>query len=105
VQAIAGAGDTLPDEDRARLLRPRTPVAVAKARRERESRLMAWRRATAAERNVDEQVVLPGHCLKDAAEAEPTSIDDLSRVPGVGQFRVLRDGDAIVRVLRGDAPS
>ena len=100
--AIASAGNSLPPDEKARLERPRIPPASARARRERETRLIAWRRTEATRRAVDEQVVLPGHCLKDAAEAEEPSLDTLRMVRGIGAFRAERDGAAIVSALRGD---
>jgi hypothetical protein len=54
---------------------------------------------------VDQQVVLPGHCLKEAAENQPAGLDELARIPGIGAFRVERDGEAILRTLRGDGDS
>jgi ribonuclease D len=102
LRAIAEAGDTLPPEERARFERPRPPAAVTKARRERETRLLAWRREEAKRRSVDEQVVLPGHCVKDAVEDELSVAADLQRVGGIGAFRIERDGEAIVRALRGE---
>jgi len=100
--AVRSAGDTLPPEERARFERPRAPVALARARRERETRLLSWRREEAKRRGVDEQVVLPGHCVKDAVELEPGTADELRRVPGIGAFRVDRDGEAMASALRGD---
>jgi ribonuclease D len=105
VRALAGAGDSLPEDERARMQRPRAPTAEHRAKRERESRLIAWRRDEATRRGVDPQVVLPGHCLKDAAESEPAGLDELARVPGIGPFRIERDGEAILRRLRGEGGS
>jgi hypothetical protein len=53
---------------------------------------------------VDEQVLLPGHCLKDAVAANVTTVDELARIRGIGAFRVARDGAAIVQALRGQGP-
>ena len=103
LRAVPEAGDTLPPEERARFERPRPPAAVTRARRERETRLLAWRREEAKRRSVDEQVVLPGHCVKDAVEDELSAVADLQRVAGIGAFRIARDGEAIVRALRGEA--
>jgi hypothetical protein len=50
-------------------------------------------------------VVLPGHCLKDAADSEPAGLDELARIPGLGAFRVERDGAAILRTLKGEGGS
>jgi hypothetical protein len=47
-------------------------------------------------------VVLPGHCVKDATDGNATTVNDLAQVPGIGAFRLARDGDAILRALRGD---
>jgi ribonuclease D len=102
VGGIAAAGDSLPETERARFERPRLPDGVLRARREREVRLLAWRRAEAKRRGVDEQVILPGHCVKDAVEADPSDTDGLGRVPGIGAFRVERDGAAILHALRGE---
>jgi ribonuclease D len=102
-RAVATAGDVLPDDERARLQRPQVPSAVHRARREREGRLLAWRRAEATLRGVDEQVVLPGHCVKDAADLETTAVEELAAIPGIGAFRVARDGQAMLRALRGEA--
>jgi ribonuclease D len=101
-RSMATAGVTIPEEERALFERPRVPAAAAKARREREVRLLSWRRAEAKRRGVDEQVVLPGHCAKDAVDGDIAGVDELSRVRGIGAFRVHRDGDAIVRALRGE---
>jgi ribonuclease D len=101
-QAIATAEERLPDSERAYLERPRVAAGVAKKRREREARLLGWRRLEAKRRGVDEQVVLPGHCLKDAADAEVASIEQLARVRGIGSFRLHIDGEAIVQALLGD---
>ena len=102
VRAIAAAGDTLPPDERAHFHPVHPPAALVRVRRERENRLIAWRRSEAKLRTVDEQVVLPGHCLKHAAYTDVDTIDGLSHVPGIGGFRVERDGPAILRVLAGE---
>src|SRR5262249_50251955 len=90
----------IPDDERAMLERPRLPSGVVKARGGREARLTAWRKAEANRRGVDEQVVLPGHCLQDLADIERAAdLDDLARVPGIGGFRVARDGAALLHAL------
>jgi ribonuclease D len=102
VPLLVTAGERIPEHER-RLFEPvRVPVAQARLRRQREARLTAWRRGEAKRRSVDEQVVLPGHCLKDAVDADVETLEDLSLVPGLGEFRLRQDGDAILRALRGD---
>lgn len=104
----AGLADGgIPEEDRQFLERPRLPAGIAKARRAREHRLTAWRRAEAKKRGVDEQVVMPGHCLQDLADLDDgATVEQIARVPGIGQFRVARDGAALVDALakREEAP-
>jgi hypothetical protein len=36
---------------------------------------------------VDEQVVLPGHCVKDLAQAEGMEVGTITGVPGFGACR------------------
>jgi ribonuclease D len=102
VPLLTTAGDRIPEGERHYFEPVRIPVAKARQRRQREARLIAWRRAEAKRRSVDEQVVLPGHCLKDAVDADVETVEELSRVRGLGEFRVRQDGDAILHALRGD---
>ncbi len=96
------AAGSIPDDERVWFERPRVPREELDARRQRESRLTAWRRGEAKRREVDEQVVLPGHCVREIAEHGAERAEDLARVAGLGAFRVERDGEAIVRALRGE---
>lgn len=68
-------------------------------RRRREVALQKWRAETATARGIDPQVVLPGHCLDAIAGVDVRGADDLRRIDGVGEVRVLRDGDAIAACL------
>lgn len=96
------ADDALPESERRFLERPRLPPAAAKARRAREAKLLRWRREEAKKREVDEQVVLPGHCLQDLADVEEPSMAHIAAIPGIGAFRVERDGYALLRALLED---
>jgi ribonuclease D len=89
----------IPEADRAALSRPRLPSALARARRAREQHLMRWRKEEAKRRGVDEQVVLPGHCLKALTDVEEPTLEAVESVPGIGGFRVARDGAAILAAL------
>jgi ribonuclease D len=96
----AGLEDqTIPDDDRVWFDKPRLPNAVIRARRAREQRLTRWRKEEAKSRGVDEQVVLPGHCLQDLADIDEPSLEAVSQVPGLGAFRLERDGAALVAAL------
>jgi ribonuclease D len=93
------ADGDIPAEHRQFLERPRLPGPIVKARRAREHRLTAWRRAEAKKRNVDEQVVMPGHVLQDLADIQEPSLEAIAKVKGIGQFRVTRDGAALLAAL------
>lgn len=103
LEAVAAGladGGVIPAEERAMLERPRLPPAIVKTRRGRENRLTSWRKAEAKRRGVDEQVVLPGHVLQDLADlADDASLDAIAAVPGIGAFRVARDGAALLAAL------
>ena len=104
----AGIADrgAVPDEERAMLERPRLPSTVIKARRAREARLTSWRKAEAKKRGIDEQVVLPGHCLQDLADLpEEATLEQIAAVPGIGAFRVERDGLALQTALAASSPN
>jgi ribonuclease D len=97
------ADGKIPDADRE--LCGGLPSAHGTARRTKEKRLSAWRRAEAASRGVDEQVVLPGHCLKGLAAVEPITLTAVAEVPGIGSRRLFRYGATILALLRGEEVS
>jgi ribonuclease D len=96
----AGIEDAaIPDEERVWFEKPKIPGAFLRARRAREQRLTKWRKEEAKKRGVDEQVVLPGHCLQELADIEEPSLEAVAGVRGLGAFRVARDGEALVMAL------
>jgi ribonuclease D len=88
-----------PAEDLARFEPPRPSREAITLRRTREKGLTAWRKAEAAARGVDEQVVLPGHCVKDLAESKGMEVEDVTAVAGFGACRA-RYAPTIAEVLR-----
>lgn len=90
---------TVPEAELARISPPRPPTSVTRVRRAREQRLTAWRKAEARARGIDDQVVLPGHCLKELAELEEPSLEAVRAVGGIGTFRVDRHGATWVALL------
>jgi ribonuclease D len=50
-------------------------------------------------RGVDEQVVLPGHCLQDLVDLDGTDLDAIAAVRGMGQKRYRLYGAALAVVL------
>jgi ribonuclease D len=75
------------------------PAEERARRRSREKALSGWRTAEAARRGVNEQAVLPGHCLRDLADVDVRTHDDLARVPGIGAKRLRLYGDALTALL------
>ncbi len=69
-------------------------------RKRRELALGAWRKAEAAQRGVDLQVVLPGHAMAALVASGADSLDALAAVHGLGDVRVARYGEALLNVLR-----
>ncbi|MCA9581316.1 MAG: HRDC domain-containing protein, partial [Myxococcales bacterium] len=76
-------------------------------RRQIQKRLTHWRNKEAERREVDPQVVLPGHCLRDlvALAKMPTTEDpeppiDLTQIRGFGAVRLERYGDVVPGLLR-----
>jgi ribonuclease D len=92
----AGIADgDVPPEDRP-LFTPTPPDRASFARRRAcEGRITAWRKAEAARRGVDAQVVLPGHCASDLADilveqegGDAAAIEAaIARIPGLGARR------------------
>lgn len=82
-----------------------TPTVLTRAeidrRRNIEDRLRRWRRNEARAREVDEQVVLPGHCLTSMVQHTPSNADELRAVPGIGACRLARYGEALLAALMG----
>jgi ribonuclease D len=100
----AGLADgEVPATDRAPL--PRLDRATMAARRTREKRLSAWRRAEAAARGIDEQVVLPGHCLAELVALDAKDPSAIAEVRGIGARRYARYGATLQALLEGELPA
>ncbi len=78
---------------------PPPPPEERAARRAREKALIRWRQEEAARRGLNEQAILPGHCLRDLARPDLRSPDDLARVEGLGAKRIERYGAALLAIL------
>jgi ribonuclease D len=104
------AGD-VPEDERDRFVRRSEPRERVAARRKLERRLSEWRARAAAERGVDEQVVLPGHCcdavarlgLELGAGLAPRAPDELRQaiasVPGFGDKRARLYAERLAALL------
>jgi ribonuclease D len=91
-----------PEED-VRELTPRPPSPLELERKKRRRRaLTEFRSREATLRDVDLQVVLPGHCLSDIVELEQLDVASLTAVPGFGACRAERYGAQLVSELTLD---
>jgi ribonuclease D len=61
--------------------------------------LHEWRKARAAERGVESDVILSKEVLWALARNPPASLDDLDRVPGLGPWKRERYGAQLLDVL------
>jgi ribonuclease D len=101
----AGVDAEIPEDERSFLERPRVAPEVHKRRRDRETKLVTWRRGEAKRRGVDEQVVLPGHCVHEIADLGAPTRDAIASVDGFGKARAARYAETIAALLaEGDAP-
>jgi ribonuclease D len=82
----------------AQIPRPLSPAEVER-KKLRKRRLTDFRTREAAERGVDPQVVLPGHCLNDLVDLAEVSVEALRTVPGFGLCRMERYAVRIVSEL------
>ena len=89
----------VPEDEKKLLERPRLASSLAKQRRAREQKLSKWRKHEAFVRQVDEQAILPGHCLQSIADLDDATLASMADVPGIGAFRVDRDGRSILLAL------
>jgi len=61
--------------------------------------LRAWRAALAKEQGVPAYVILHDKTLHELAVRRPASLDDLLGIPGIGQAKADRYGEAILRLV------
>jgi ribonuclease D len=101
VRAGIEDGEVPADE---RAVEARLDRALVAARRAREKRFTTWRRAEAASRGVDEQVVLPGHCLSDLVGIDPPDAAAIAAIRGMGEKRFARYGATLLALLERDVP-
>jgi ribonuclease D len=61
--------------------------------------LRDWRKARAAERGVESDVIIPKEALWALARTPPQSLGDLDQIPGLGPWKRDKYGDELVRLL------
>jgi ribonuclease D len=81
-----------PAEQVARLTPPAPGAAELACRKRRKGALLEFRDAEAKRREVDVQVVLPGHCVADIIDLPCVDLEALRTIPGFGVCRLQRYG-------------
>jgi ribonuclease D len=99
------AGD-IPASDRTLFEPPIFDRSAVAKRRHIESKITAFRRDEALRRGVDEQVVLPGHCVQDLAAVlatmaprDPEIMTRIASVAGIGTKRAEQYGSALAALI------
>jgi ATP-dependent DNA helicase RecQ len=64
-------------------------------------RLRAWRAATAKEQGVPAYVIFHDATLREIATLAPSSLEELSRVNGVGENKLAKYGEQVLATLAG----
>lgn len=90
--ARAEQRDDAPAEQVARLTPPPLSGAELARRKRRKAALLEFREAEAKRREVDLQVVLPGHCVADMVDLARLDVESLHAIPGLGECRIARYG-------------
>ena len=94
VQAPAGGGRAGKAAARAR-----PAEALAGVEAARFETLRAWRKAEAARQRVPPYVIFPDSTLAQIARVDPADLGALAEVGGVGQVKLARYGEAVLRAV------
>lgn len=82
---------------------PGAPQLTPEARA-RLGRLETWRRETATAEGTPAYIVFRNETLEQLALRNPQTLAEVGEVKGIGPVKLERYGEAVLRVLRGDAP-
>lgn len=108
--AVGIEAGNIPVEDRVFFAGSRLDRQTIALRRRIEGRLNAFRRAEAQRRGVDEQAVLPGHCVHDLAALlgsttpdEPEIVPRIAAILGIGTKRAEQYAEDLAALLDSDS--
>ncbi len=62
-------------------------------------RLRAWRAATAREENKAPFIIFHDSTLRQIATIQPSTLDDLATISGVGEQKLAKYGQAVLNAL------
>jgi ATP-dependent DNA helicase RecQ len=102
MRQMTAGGETAGRTERARKRHGGERVGVEAADAPLFEALRAWRRERAAEQRVPPYVIFHDTTLSAIARKRPASLDDLSKVSGVGQSKLKRYGADVLKVVRGN---
>ena len=101
IQGIA-VGALSPPEA-AHLEHPSINPDAIDARKRRDKRLTGWRDSEARKRGVHEQVVLPGHCVRQLATGKLRTAPEIAALEGLGKARGERYAAELAKLLDQDS--
>ena len=81
----------------------RTRSSVEAPSDPRFAALREWRKKTAMAQGVPAYVIFQDRTLAEIAAEQPDSLDQLGTIPGVGNTKLERYGQDVLRVLRETA--
>jgi ATP-dependent DNA helicase RecQ len=61
--------------------------------------LREWRKAKAAARDVEADVIISRDALWNLAEQMPTTMEDVGKIPGIGEWRLEAYGEELLALL------
>ncbi|HEU0159362.1 MAG TPA: DNA helicase RecQ [Hyphomicrobiaceae bacterium] len=102
MRQMTAVGEPAGRKERARKRHGGEDVGVGGADAPLFEALRAWRRERAAEQHVPPYVIFHDSTLSAIARLRPASLDDLSKVSGVGQSKLKRYGTDVLEVVRAN---
>jgi ATP-dependent DNA helicase RecQ len=81
---------------------PASDAPLTEEERDRFERLRAWRRMEAQRAQVSAFVIFPNSTLEAIARADPRTLAEMERIPGMGPRRIESYGTALIEVLHAE---
>jgi ribonuclease D len=92
-------GLEVPDADLPKLVRGRR-IELPLAQQRRVAAMKEWRKSAATKVGLELSLVIPQRLIDRIAEANPSTLDELSAIEGLRRWRVEAFGEEILRVIR-----
>ncbi|HWE25411.1 MAG TPA: HRDC domain-containing protein [Myxococcales bacterium] len=101
LEAVRAGQSGAPPPPRAAQLPPWRRGTAEREVEDRYEKLRAWRKARAEARKVEVQVIAPNAVLMAVARSAPGTLEELSRVEGMDEFRLRQYGAEMLAALNG----